>query len=250
MSNARAGCAVVTGGSRGIGAAVAVRLRSDGWPVAVIHRGGGSSAERLPDGCLEVLADIRDGAALAGAFAEIRDQLGPPLVLINNAGVRHRPELAAVLDAAAVSESFEVNLTGTFEATKLALRTMMRARWGRIVNISSVAGLVGSPGLAAYAAAKAGLISYTRTVAVEVATRGVTVNAVAPGLIETDMTSEVDERLGAAVPARRRGTPAEVAACVGFLVSEDAGYVTGATITVDGGLSAGIDPSRPHGGTK
>ena len=132
----------------------------------------------------------------------------------------------------------ETNLTGAFRMTRRALRPMLRTRAGRIVNIASVVGLRANPGQANYAAAKAGLIALTRTSAVEVARRGITVNAVAPGWIDTDMTAGVDPALLSAVPARRAGTPEEVAACVRFLISPAAGYVTGAVLSVDGGLSA------------
>lgn len=244
MTERREGCAIVTGGNRGIGAATASALAAAGWPVGVIHRGGGEPATAS----FVATADLRDADATAAAFAQVQAALGPCLVLVNNAGVRHAPELAAALDDEAVADSLEVNVGAVFAATRLALRPMLRARWGRVVNIASVAGLVGSPGLAAYAAAKAGVISYTRTLALEVARRGITVNAVAPGLIETDMVAGMREELADAVPARRRGTPEDVAACVRFLVSEEASYVTGTTIAVDGGLSAGIDPTTIAGG--
>ncbi len=133
----------------------------------------------------------------------------------------------------------ETNLSAAFRMTRRALGPMMRARWGRIVNVSSIVGHRANPGQANYAAAKAGLEAMTRTVAAEVARRGITVNAVAPGLIETRLTAEgVAPEIAAAIPARRAGTPAEVAACVGFLASEEASYVTGSTLTVDGGLTA------------
>ena len=132
----------------------------------------------------------------------------------------------------------ETNLTGAFRLTRRALRPMIRARFGRIVNVASVVGLRANPGQANYAAAKAGLVGMTKTIAAEVARRGVTVNAVAPGLIATDMTDGIGDALLENVPARRPGTPEEVAACIRFLASADAGYVTGTTLTVDGGLSA------------
>jgi len=239
MTGSGDGCAIVTGGSRGIGAAVAASLAADGWRVGVIQRDGSTAGDHLV-----AVADVRDTEALERAFGEIQEALGPVRVLVNNAGVRHAPQLVAALDDATVAAALDTNLAAVFAATRLALPPMLRARWGRVVNIASVAGLVGSPGQAAYAAAKAGLISFTRTAAMEVARRGVTVNAVAPGLIDTEMTAEVAEDVQAAIPARRAGSPADVAACVRFLVSDAAAYVTGATIAVDGGLSAGIDPTR------
>ena len=159
------------------------------------------------------------------------------LALVNNAGV-NRDDLAPSLSDEDWAMVLDTNLTAAFRLTRRALRGMLRARAGRIVNISSIAGLRANPGQANYAAAKAGLMAFTKTVAVEVARRGITVNAVAPGLIDTEMTTGVSEELLAAVPARRIGTPEEVAACVRFLASEQASYVTGAVLTVDGGLAA------------
>jgi 3-oxoacyl-[acyl-carrier protein] reductase len=158
-------------------------------------------------------------------------------VLVNNAGI-NRDNLAASLGEEEWSEVLDTDLTAAYRLTRRALRGMLRARAGRIVNIASVAGLRANPGQSNYAAAKAGLIAFTRTAAVEVARRGVTVNAVAPGWIETDMTADIPADLLALVPARRAGTPEEVAACVRFLVSASAGYVTGAVLSVDGGLAA------------
>jgi 3-oxoacyl-[acyl-carrier protein] reductase len=159
------------------------------------------------------------------------------LVLVNNAGIT-RDDLAASLGEEEWSEVLDTNLTAAFRLMRRALRAMLRARAGRIVNMASVAGLRANPGQANYAAAKAGLIALTKTAALEVARRGVTVNAVAPGLIETGMTAELSTDLLSLVPARRMGTPEEVAACVRFLVSDQASYVTGAVLTVDGGLAA------------
>ena len=159
------------------------------------------------------------------------------LVLVNNAGIS-ADDLTPSLGDEAWDSVIDTDLTAAFRLTRRALRPMMRARVGRIVNIASVSGLRANPGQANYAAAKAGLIAFTKTAAVEVARRGITINAVAPGLIETDMTASLDGDLLAQVPARRAGTPEEVAACVRFLVSDEASYVTGAVLTVDGGLAA------------
>jgi 3-oxoacyl-[acyl-carrier protein] reductase len=159
------------------------------------------------------------------------------LALVNNAGINH-DDLAPPLSDEEWSVVLDTNLTAAFRLTRRALRGMLRARAGRIVNISSVAGLRANPGQANYAAAKAGLMAFTKTVAVEVARRGITVNVVAPGVIDTEMTVGVSDELIAAVPARRIGTPEEVAACVQFLASDAASYVTGAVLSVDGGLAA------------
>jgi 3-oxoacyl-[acyl-carrier protein] reductase len=241
----RGGCALVTGASRGIGAAIARGLARDGWPVGVNYR-----ADR--DGAQAVVADIeRDGGQAIALPADVADpgapdELfgalesrfdGPVLVLVNNAGIS-RDDLTPSLGDEEWDSVLQTDLTAAFRLIRRALKAMLRARSGRIVNISSVVGLRANPGQANYAAAKAGLIALTKTSAVEVARRGVTVNAVAPGLIDTEFIGGAAEGLLEAIPARRLGTPEEVAACVRFLTSEDASYVTGAVLTVDGGLAA------------
>lgn len=241
----REGCALVTGASRGIGAAIARELASDGWAVGVNYRSDRDRAdavveeiERAGGRAKALAADVSDPAAPDELFAALEQSFGMPvLALVNNAGV-NRDDLAPSLSDEEWSIVIDTNLGAAFRLTRRALRGMLRARAGRIVNISSVAGLRANPGQANYAAAKAGLMALTRTVAVEVARRGITVNAVAPGLIDTEMTSGVPEELLAAVPARRIGRPEEVATCVRFLASEHASYVTGAILTVDGGLAA------------
>jgi 3-oxoacyl-[acyl-carrier protein] reductase len=234
----------VTGASRGIGAAIAKALAADGWPVGVNYRSDAAAAdavvrsiEEAGGRALAVAADVSDPGASDHLFARVEAELGPVLVLVNNAGVR-ADNLSPAMDDEEWQRVIDTNLSAAFRMTRRALRTMIRTRWGRIVNVASVAGQRAAPGQANYATAKAGLVALTRTVAAEVARRSVTVNAVAPGFVQTDMTEGLDERLLELVPARRMGTPEEVAACVRFLASEEAGYVTGAMLTVDGGLTA------------
>ncbi len=239
------GAALVTGASRGIGAAIARGLAADGWPVGVNYRSDQDGAEAVvaqieSDGgrATALPGDITDPAVPDQLFESLESHFGVPvLVLVNNAGVA-ADNLSPSLSDEEWATVVDTNLTAAFRLTRRALKSMMRARAGRIVNIASVVALRANPGQSNYAAAKAGLISFTKTVAVEVARRGITVNALAPGWIDTDMTADVSKDLLAAVPARRAGTPEEVAACVRFLVSDQAGYVTGAVLTVDGGLAA------------
>jgi 3-oxoacyl-[acyl-carrier protein] reductase len=171
------------------------------------------------------------------AWGELQAAFDGLDILVNNAGIT-RDNLLLRMKPEEWTQVLDVNLSGAFHWCRMAIKPMIRQRWGRIVNVSSIVGLTGNPGQANYAASKAGLIGFTRTVAVEVARRGVTVNAVAPGLIETEMTDGIATGLADAIPARRPGTPEEVAACVGFLASDEASYVTGTTLTVDGGMTA------------
>jgi len=239
------GCALVTGASRGIGAAIARALAQDGWAVGVNYRSGRESAEAVVqmierDGGRAVAlgADITDPTAADTLFEALESRFDcPVLALVNNAGISD-DDLTPTLGDEAWQSVIDTNLTAAFRLTRRALRPMMRARSGRIVNVSSVVGLRANPGQTNYAAAKAGLIAMTKNAAVEVARRGITINAVAPGWIDTDMTAAVSKDLLAQVPARRTGTPEEVAACVRFLVSDAASYVTGAVLSVDGGLAA------------
>lgn len=220
------GCALVTGATRGIGAAIAERLEDDGLRVARLARSGG-----------DVQADVGDTEAVERAFAQVRDRFGPVLVLVNNAGVT-ADGLTIRMSADEWSSVIDTNLSGAFHCTRRALDDMLGARWGRIVNISSVVAERANPGQSNYVASKAGMLGLTRTVAREMAKRGITCNAVTPGVIETDMTTELDGGLIDAVPAGRVGRPEEVAAAVSFLVSDEAAYITGATLSVDGGLGA------------
>jgi NAD(P)-dependent dehydrogenase (short-subunit alcohol dehydrogenase family) len=226
MSAPDGGCALVTGGTRGIGAAVADALRERGWNVATLSRNGG-----------DLQADVSDPEAVERAFVEARDRFGPVHVLVNNAGQR-RDGLAIRMSAEDWRSVVDTNLSGAFHCTRRALDDMLSARWGRIVNVSSIVAERANPGQANYAASKAGLLALTRTVAREMARKGVTCNAVLPGVIETDMTADLAEGLVGAVPAGRVGQPADVAACVAFLCSEEAAYVNGAMLAVDGGLAA------------
>ncbi len=239
------GAALVTGASRGIGAAIARALAGDGWPVGVNYRTDAQLAEGVVEEiasaggrAVAIEADVTKPEAADVLFeaAERAFEL-PVLGLVNNAGVA-RDDLVPSLGDEDWQAVLETDLSAAFRLTRRALKSMLRARAGRIVNIASVTGLRANPGQANYAAAKAGLIALTKTAAVEVARRGITINAVAPGWIETEMTQEISRDLLAAVPARRAGTPEEVAACVRFLTSDAASYVTGAVLTVDGGLAA------------
>jgi 3-oxoacyl-[acyl-carrier protein] reductase len=235
----------VTGASRGIGAATAKGLAADGWSVAVGYRSGAEQAEQVVKAITDaggravaVQGDVSEPDAADAIFKQAEGEFGGPvLVLVNNAGVT-ADNLSPALSDDEWDRVVSTNLTGAFRLTRRALRPMLRARYGRIVNVASVVGQRANPGQANYAAAKAGLVGMTKTVAAEVAKRGVTVNAVAPGFIATEMTSDLDSPLLEHIPAKRTGTPEEVAACVRFLASEAASYVTGTTLTVDGGLSA------------
>src|SRR3954463_11925644 len=238
------GCALVTGASRGIGAAVARALAEDGGPVGGNCGADAAGAERVAASiaaaggtAVPVGADVSDSEAATGLFAEVEERFGPVLVLVNNAGVR-ADGLSPQLADDDWHRVIDTNLSAAFWTTRRALGPMLRARFGRIVNVASVVGPRANAGQSNYAASKAGLIGFTRTVAAEVARRGVTVNAVAPGFVHTEMTSDLPAEVLAAVPARRAGTPEEVAACIRFLAGEAAGYVTGTTLTVDGGMSA------------
>ena len=236
--------AVVTGASKGIGAAIARALASDGWLVGVNYRSDADGAQATVDAiegaggvAAALAADVANGTPDL-LFAEAEEALGGPvLALVNNAGVR-ADNLAIQIDDADWDAVLNTNLSAAFRLTKRSLKPMLKARYGRIVNVASVVGPRANAGQANYAAAKAGLIGMTKTISHEVARRGITVNAVAPGFIETDMTKDLLVDVVKAIPARRAGQPEEVAAAVRFLASDDAAYVTGTTLFVDGGMSA------------
>lgn len=241
--------ALVSGASRGIGAAIARRLAYDGHQIAIGHRSGAAEAETLAKEieaaggvAITVELDITDAHSVDRAVTHVETELGPITILVNNAGVT-ADGLFLRMDESQWRLPLETNLDGTYRLTHRVLRPMLRARWGRIVNLSSVVALTGSAGQANYAAAKAALIGLSRSLARELADRSITVNVVAPGPIATDMLDAVgDERtaeLTAAVPLKRLGRPEEVAAAVSYLSSEAAAYTTGAILPVDGGLGLG-----------
>ena len=240
--------ALVTGASRGIGRAIAVALARHDHAVAINYRSGTDEAKETLAAVEEagaegivVQADVTDPAAVKEMFQEVEERLGPVSVLINNAGIRRDGRALRMTDDAWDSV-IATNLTGAFSCSRRALRTMVRERWGRIVNVTSVAGLRGIPGQANYCAAKAGLIGLTKALAAEVSKSGVTVNAVAPGLIDTDLTSSLPaerfSELVSAIPAGRSGTPDDIAEVVAFLCSDDAAYVNGSVLPIDGAMTA------------
>jgi 3-oxoacyl-[acyl-carrier protein] reductase len=238
------GCALVTGASRGIGEAIAKALAADGIPVGINYRADREGAERVAaeieaagGTAVALEGDVAEPGAVEKVFDQLEERYGSVLILVNNAGTR-ADNLSPQIDDADWDRVIDTNLSGPFRATRRALPKMMRARFGRVVNIASIVGPRANAGQANYAASKAGLIGFTKTVAAEVARRNITVNAVAPGLVQTELTSDVTDEALEHVPARRAGTPEEIAACVRFLASPEAAYVTGTTLTVDGGLSA------------
>ncbi len=239
--------ALVTGGSRGIGRAIALELSAQGNTVAVNYASRSDAAE-------QVVAEIGDMGGTAAAFqadvskrdeverlfSEVEAAFGRPEILINNAGIT-ADDLLLRLDEDAWDRVMDVNLKSAYLCSKTALRGMLRARWGRVISIGSVAGVHGNPGQTNYAASKAGLIGFSKSLAKEVGSRGITVNVVAPGFIETDLTEALDETVVDMVRAgtslRRLGRPEEISSAVGYLASDQASYITGQVLLVDGGLA-------------
>ncbi len=228
---------LVTGGNRGIGRAIAEAFVAQGDRVAVTTRSGGA-----PEGAVDVRCDVTDPAAVDAAFATVEAELGPVEVLVANAGVT-ADTLVLRMSEDDWSRVIDTNLTGSFRLAKRAAKGMLRLRRGRIIFISSVVGLLGSPGQVNYAASKAGLVGMARSLARELGSRSITANVVAPGFVDTDMTDVLTDdqktAIKAQVPLGRYADPTEVAAAVTWLAGDGAAYVTGAVIPVDGGLGMG-----------
>lgn len=238
--------ALVTGASRGIGRAIALALAEAGADVAVNYAGSEAAAaevaaqiQKLGRKMITVKADVADAAQVEEMFKQVLDHFGKLDILVNNAGIT-RDNLLMRMKEEEFDQVIATNLKGVFNCVKAATRPMMKQRSGRIINISSVVGVIGNPGQANYVAAKAGVIGLTKSAARELASRGITVNAVAPGFIETDMTDKLGDELRGQmmrqIPLTRFGKPEDIAKVVRFLASDDSSYMTGQTIHVDGGM--------------
>lgn len=239
--------ALVTGASRGIGRAIALRLAGDGMTVAVNYSSNQAAADEVVDlisagggKALAVRANVGEPDDVDEMFAAIARDLSPVEVLVNNAGIT-RDDLLLRMDLEAWDDVIQTNLRSVYLCSKAALRPMVRARWGRVISISSVSGTSGNPGQTNYAASKAGMIGFTMSLAKEVASRSITANVVAPGFIETDLTAELSDSVKdvvlPSIAMGRFGTSDEIASLVSYLASDDASYITGQTIAVDGGIS-------------
>ncbi|WP_306233359.1 3-oxoacyl-ACP reductase FabG [Agrococcus beijingensis] len=228
---------LVTGGNRGIGRAIAQSFLDAGHRVAITSRDGSG-----PEGALAVAADVTDSASIDAAFTTVEAELGPVEVVVANAGIT-RDTLLMRMSEQDFVDVVDTNLAGAFRAVQRASKGMLRAKWGRVVLISSVVGLYGGPGQVNYSASKAGLVGIARSITRELGSRGITANVVAPGFIETDMTAELDEKTQAeykkSIPAGRYATPEEVADVVRWIAGDEAAYISGAVIPVDGGLGMG-----------
>ena len=228
---------LVTGGNRGIGRSIAERFVAEGYRVAVTARSGEG-----PAGTLTVRADVTDAAAVDAAFSEVEEKLGPVTIVVANAGVT-KDTLLLRMSEDDFDSVVATNLGGAFRVVKRAAKGMLRAKWGRVILISSVVGLYGSPGQINYASSKSGLVGFARSLTRELGGRAITANVVAPGFIETDMTAELPDetqaQYKATIPAGRFATPDEVAGVVTWLASDNAAYISGAVIPVDGGLGMG-----------
>jgi len=228
---------LVTGGNRGIGKSIAEAFIKAGYKVAVTVRSGEG-----PQGSLSVKADVTDPASLDAAYAEIEEKLGPVEILVANAGITRDTLLMRMTDEE-FEEVINTNLTGAFRVVRRATKGMIKARYGRVILIGSVVALLGSPGQVNYSAAKSGLIGLARSLTRELGGRGITANVVAPGFIDTDMTAELSEEMQAdykkRIPAGRFAAPEEVANVVLWLAGDDAAYISGAVIPVDGGMGMG-----------
>ena len=247
MSSMEGKVALVTGGSRGIGRAVCLELARQGAAVAVNYAGSQQAAQETVEACRALgaqaeafQADVSDAAACEGLVQAVKDRFGRLDVLVNNAGVT-RDGLLMTAKEEDFDRVLDTNLKGAYFCMKAAAKIMLRQKYGRIVNLSSIVGLRGNPGQTGYAASKAGILGLTKAAAKELASRNITVNAVAPGFIETDMTAAIPEKareaMLAAIPMARPGQPEEVARTVGFFAQEDTGYVTGQVLCVDGGMA-------------
>ena len=238
--------ALITGGSRGIGSVIAKQLAADGYNIAICYSGNEGEAQKTIEECKKhgvqaifIKADVSNAEDVNEMFAQIKELLGPVDVLVNNAGIT-RDGLLIRMDEADFDSVIDINLKGTFLCTKAAIKDMMKNRSGRIINITSIVGVQGNKGQSNYAASKAGIIGFTKSVAKEYGAKGVTVNAVAPGFIQTAMTDELPDTVKDAyikqIPLGRFGTPEDVAGVVSFLASEKASYVTGQVLEVTGGM--------------